>query len=463
MINKLYYGDNLTVLRELSNSSIDLIYLDPPFNSKKNYNLLFRDEKGSKSHAQIRAFHDTWKWDLNAERLWTEIIKSMDPSVINLLSALRQNLGTNSVMAYLVMLAPRLKELHRILKPTGSIFLHCDSTSSHYLKLLMDAIFLPTNFRNEIVWCYRQGGRSERYFPRKHDTIFFYSKSTSWTFNPNDIRIPYNGKGGYQTSGKGVVGSNGRTYLPNPEGKIPEDWWDIPAIPPMSKERIGYPTQKPVELLERIIKSCSNEGDVILDPFCGCGTTVVASEKLNRRWIGIDITHLAITLVKTRLEQFFGPRLRKYEVIGTPIDNDGAIALAKQDRYQFQWWALGLIGARPFDNNKKGPDGGVDGYIFFHTELQSSTVGKIVIQVKSGKVSPTTVRELATVRRQQNADIAVLLTLEAPTPGMIREAASEAFLHCLYDGQLYPRLQILTIEQVLEGKRVEFPKVKPSQ
>jgi site-specific DNA-methyltransferase (adenine-specific) len=461
MSNKLYFGDNLTVLRGLQDSFVDLIYLDPPFNSKKNYNLLFRNEKGNRSDAQIRAFHDTWKWDLNAERTWTEIISNMGPSVVNLLSALRQNLGTNSILAYLVMMAPRLKELHRVLKPSGSLFLHCDSTSSHYLKLLMDAIFLPIHFRNEIIWCYRQGGRSDKYFPRKHDTIFFYTKSNNWTFNSDNVRIPYHGNGGYQTSGKGVVNQNGRTYHPNPDGKIPEDWWDIPAIPPMSKERIGYPTQKPIELLERIINACSDEGDIVLDPFCGCGTTIVAAEKLNRNWIGIDITHLAITLVKTRLEQYFGPRLSKYEIIGAPIDTDGAKQLASHDRYQFQWWALGLIGARPLDNNKRGPDGGVDGYIYFHNELQSSIVGKIVIQVKSGKVNPTTIRELATVRRQQNADISVLLTLEEPSSTMNREAANEGFLHCLYDGQLYPRLQTITIKQALDGKTVEFPKVIP--
>ncbi|QNO14098.1 restriction endonuclease [Alkalicella caledoniensis] len=461
MINKLYYGDNLNILKVIPTGSIDLVYLDPPFNSKKDYNLLFKNESGLKSEAQIRAFSDTWKWDINAERTWSHIVSCMKPSTISLLSSLRQFMGENSVMAYLVMMAPRLDEMHRILKDTGSIFLHCDPTSSHYLKLLMDSIFLPENFRNEIVWCYRQGGRSTRHFPRKHDIILFYSKTDNWTFNPDSVRIPYHGTGGYQTSGNGVTNPNGRNYQPNPDGKIPEDWWDIPAIPPMSKERIGYPTQKPLDLLERIISSCSNEGDVILDPFCGCGTTIVAAEKLKRKWIGIDITNLAITLVLTRLEQFFGPRLSLYSIEGTPVDIDGAKTLASQDRYQFQWWALGLIGARPLENNKKGPDGGVDGFIFFNYELQSSRVGKVVVQVKSGKVSVTTIRELSTVRRNQDADIAVLLTLEPPTQGMKREAACEGFFTCLYDGRLYPRVQILTIEETLNGSKVDYPVVRP--
>lgn len=387
MTNKLYYGDNLVVLKGLPDESVDLIYLDPPFNSNKNYNILFENERGVASEAQIQAFNDTWKWDSTAEKTWAHILQTMDPSIVNLLTALRQHLGSNNVASYLVMMAPRLQELRRVLKPTGSIFLHCDPTSSHYLKLLMDAIFTPSNFRNEIAWCYRQGGRSNRFFARKHDTIFFYSKTDNWVFNADDIRVPYHGTGGYQTSGRGVTNPNGRTYLPNPKGKIPEDWWDIPAIPPMSEERIGYPTQKPLALLELIIKACSNEGQIVLDPFCGCGTTIVAAEKLNRNWIGIDITHLAITLVRTRLQQLFGSTLRGYEVSGVPVDVDGARALALQDRYQFQWWALGLIGARPFEPNRKGPDGGVDGYIYFNYEIQSARVGTIVVQVKSGKVN----------------------------------------------------------------------------
>lgn len=396
---------------------------------------------------------------MESEKAWVNIVEAFDPTIVSLLGALRQHLGSSSVMAYLVMMTPRLKELHRILKPTGSIFLHCDPTSSHYFKLLMDCIFSPSNFRNEIVWCYRQGGRGARHFARKHDTIFFYSKSNKWTFEASSIRVPYHGAGGYQTSGRGVKNKNGRTYLPNPEGKVPEDWWDIPAIPPMSQERIGYPTQKPLELLERIIKACSKEDQIILDPFCGCGTAIVAAEKLNRRWIGIDITHLAITLVKTRLEQYFGSRLHEFEIIGAPVDIEAAVSLANADRYQFQWWALGLIGARPFEGKRKGPDGGVDGYIFFNYEIQSSHIGKIVVQVKSGKVSVTAIRELSTVRRSRSAEIAVLLTLEPPTLNMTKEAACEGMLTCLLDGNLYPRVQILTIEQAINGQCVQYPKV----
>ncbi len=459
MKNKLYYGDNLVILGQLEDNSIDLVYLDPPFNSNKNYNLLFTNETGRVSDAQRHAFDDTWEWGLESEKTWVNIVETYDPNIVNLLAALRQHLGSSSVMAYLVMMTPRLKELHRVLKPTGSIFLHCDPTSSHYLKLLMDCIFSPSNFRNEIIWCYRQGGRGSKHFARKHDTIFFYSKSNNWTFEVNSIRIPYHGTGGYQTSGRGIRSKNGRTYHPHPEGKIPEDWWDIPAIPPMSKERIGYPTQKPLELLERIIQACSMDGQVVLDPFSGCGTAIVASEKLNRRWIGIDITHLAITLVRTRLEQYFGPRLHEFDILGAPVDLEGAISLANQDRYQFQWWALGLIGARPFEEKRKGPDGGVDGYIYFNYELRSSHIGKIIVQVKSGKVSVTTIRELASVRRSQKAEIGILLTLEPPTSNMLKEAACEGMFTCLLDGNRYPIIQIITIEQAINGQSVLYPKI----
>lgn len=453
MGNVLYYGDNLNILRkEIQNESIDLVYLDPPFNSNKDYNQIF-SEGGKKSEAQIIVFEDTWNWDNNVERQYFETVKYCgNDQVSRFLISMRELLGTSIMMSYLTMMAPRLIELHRVLKKTGTLFLHCDPSASHYLKLLLDAIFGYNRFRNEIVWCYRQGGRSNKMFGRKHDIIFFYSKSSkyNYTFNADDIRIPYHGTGGYQTSGKGVTNKNGKTYKPNPKGKIPEDWWDIPAIPPMSKERIGYPTQKPLSLLERIITACSNKNDIILDPFCGCGTAIVAAEKLGRKWIGIDITHLAITTIKDRLLNDFGFAIT-YTTKGEPIDLDGAKQLALNNRLEFQKWALSLIGIRNTSGMKKGADGGIDGIKYFE-DRDTHTLKKGIVQVKSGKVSVKDIRELHSVTEREQALLGLLITLNAPTRNMLQEAAGYGLISTS-NGRKYPKIQIIKIEELLSQNR----------
>ena len=293
--NTLFTHDNLFVLHGMNSEVADLIYLDPPFNSKRTYSAPI----GSKAAGS--SFKDMWTWrDINEAYL--ETLAGDYPEMVRYIENVGEIHG-KAMMSYLLYMAQRIIELHRILKPTGSFYLHCDPTASHYLKLLLDCIFGKENFRNEIVWCYRQGGRGKSHFARKHDIILFYARSDKNIFYSDATRVPYDGTGGYQTSGRGVTHKDtGKVYLPNALGKIPEDWWDIPTIPPMAKERTGYPTQKPLALLHRIIKASCPEGGVVLDPFCGCATTCVAAQQLGRKWVGIDIETKAVEVLVERLE-----------------------------------------------------------------------------------------------------------------------------------------------------------------
>jgi site-specific DNA-methyltransferase (adenine-specific) len=458
--NTLYYGDNLDILRKhISTDSIDLIYLDPPFNSKANYNVLYKEISGEFSDAQITAFEDTWHWGDNAEATFTEIIDTAPANVVKMITAFRSFIGNNDMMAYLTMMCIRLIELRRVLKDTGSIYLHCDPTASHYLKIVMDTIFDKGNYRNEIVWCY-YGASSpkQRQFPRKHDIIFWYSKSDSWVFNADDVRIPYaeSTLKRISTTPTSIFHGKRTERTANEKGKIVEDYWFIPAIVSTAKERLGYPTQKPEHLLERIIKATSNEGDIILDPFCGCGTTVTTSQKLNRNWIGIDITHLAINIIKLRLKSMFGIEPKKdYKVIGEPEDLTSAVALANQNRYQFQWWATSLIEAKPYGDKKKGKDTGIDGFIFFMDK--GHEVKRCIVSVKSGKVQPTDIRDLIGVLSRENADIGVFITLHEPSSGMIKDAVSAGYYRSQLSGKDYPKIQILTIEELLKGIKPKIP------
>jgi len=461
--NVLYYGDNLEILRKyIPESSIDLIYLDPPFSSKKDYNIIFKEATGELSAAQIKAFSDTWHWDKAAEDAFQDIINTAPPNVAKLIDAIIGGLGRNDVTAYLVMMAIRLVELHRVLKDAGSLYLHCDPTASHYLKMVLDQVFGPKNFRNEIVWAYtRPGTKRQRQFPRTHDTIFWYSKSSeSWMFYPDGIRIPYAqstlDRGKYSVATSKVTKGISKRVLPS-GGKCPEDWWQIPMIQGNAKERLGYETQKPVALLERIIKASSNEGDVVLDPFCGCGTALVAAQKLNRRWIGIDITHLAIAVMKSRLEESF-PGIQ-FEVIGEPQDVAGAKALAREDRYQFQWWALSRIKAKPFpEERRKGADKGIDGVIDFQDRDEVTgkpAMKRAVVSVKSGHVHVKDIRELKDIASRHA--MGVFITLEPPTKEMRTEAVSAGSYHSPLWDRDYPKIQILTIGELLQGKALDMP------
>lgn len=462
MENTLYYGDNLEILREyIPNESIDLIYLDPPFKSDQSYNILFKEKNGTDSTAQIKVFEDTWHWDQKAEETFIEITENAPKKVADLIIALRSFLGSNDMMAYLTMMAIRLVELYGVLKDTGSIYLHCDPTTSHYLKLLMDAVFGPKNFRNEIIWCYKRWPSKQDNFQKMHDVILRYSKSKDVIWNKlyedfteqTKKRI----KGGMKI--EHIVGESGKILIRPTNEKSPGvamcDYWNIPMIAGQARERLGYPTQKPEALLERIINASSNEDDIIFDPFCGCGTTITVAEKLKRKWIGIDITHLAISLMRHRLKDTFRDKAQ-YKVVGEPVDLKSAEALAKQDPYQFQWWATGLAGARPAESEKKkGSDKGIDGYIYFHDEYLKTK--KIIIQVKSGHVNPGQIRDLRGVIEREEAQVGVFITLQEPTSGMRKEALEAGYYKSPGWNRAYARLQTLTIKELLEGKDIDRP------
>jgi site-specific DNA-methyltransferase (adenine-specific) len=452
--NVLYYGDNLEVLRQhVRGGSVDLVYLDPPFKSNQDYNVLFAEQDGSRAAAQIKAFEDTWRWDQAAARSFEEVVEA-GGKVSQAMQAFRTFLGENDMLAYLSMMAPRLKTLRYVLKDSGSIYLHCDPTASHYLKMLMDAVFGVRNFRNEIVWCYAGGGIPKHDFPRKHDVILRYSKSGSYFYSP--IFRPYT-PGTLQRGRTKVKGKYAEIGL-RAEGTPVNDWWaDVPKITsPTDPEKLGYPTQKSQALLERIILASTQEGDTVLDPFCGCGTTVAAAQKLNRRWIGIDITYLAITLIRHRLKDTYGPAVEEvYEVVGEPVSAPDALALAHEDPYQFQWWALGLVGARPVEQ-KKGADKGIDGRLYFHDEAGGPTK-QIIFSVKAGHVSVAHLRDLRGVLDREGAQIGVVISMEEPTQPMRSESASAGFYHSPGWNKDYPRLQLLTVADLLGGKRIAYP------
>ncbi len=517
--NTLFYGDNLLILREhIPSESVDLIYLDPPFNSSRNYNVLFKDEHGTESEAQITAFEDTWHWNLAAEQTYTELLTEAPDHVAKMIESLRDFIGTNQMMAYLVMMATRLVELHRVLKPTGSLYLHCDPTASHYLKIILDTIFGPRNFHAEIAWK-RTAAHSDTKQGRKehghiHDVILFYTKSQSWTWNPvylsydkeyletayrhiepetgrryrldnltaakpgGDTSYEWHGVGPYkgrywayskekmeqfEREGRLVYSRSGipqyKRYLDEMPGVPLQDVW-IDITPTGGNERLGYPTQKPLALLERIIQASSNPGDIVLDPFCGCGTAIAAAQKLDRKWIGIDITHLSIALQKYRMEEMF-PGI-KFKVVGEPKDIGAAHQLANEDRYQFQWWSLSLIRARPVGGEegsregKKGSDKGIDGVIAFIDD-NTGKAKRVLVQVKSGHVNSSHIRDLKGTLQREQAAIGVFITLEEPTRDMLTEAASAGFYHSPGWNQNYPRIQIFTIEELLHNAEVKMP------
>jgi site-specific DNA-methyltransferase (adenine-specific) len=521
MTNKLFYGDNLDVLREhVRDESVDLVYLDPPFNSNANYNILFKSKTGDGSDAQIEAFEDTWHWNDKAEDAFDQLMRSGNTAAAEMLRAMRGFLGENDMMAYLAMMAIRLIELHRVLKPTGSLYLHCDPTASHYLKLLLDGIFGAERFKTEIVWK-RTSAHSNVYssYGDVTDIIFFYVKSSNYTWNqlyrsqsvndveaafPNvdsdgrrwrsenlrnpgvrpNLRYPYTAQNGitYQPHPNGWTVSqekmrefeaSGKLHFPvNPEGrlrrkyysdetpgiKLQNLWDDISAIGAQAQERLGYPTQKPLALLERIIAASSREGDVVLDPFCGCGTAVHAAQKLGRQWIGIDITHLAISLIEKRLKDAF-PGIA-FEVHGTPKDLASARDLAERDKYQFQWWAVSMVDALPFGGKKKGADGGIDGIIYFKPDGKRTE--KALVSVKGGgNVSVNMIRDLHSAMEREKAPIGVFITAALPTRPMETEAAAVGRFEDGF-GRTYPKLQIITLAELFQGKKPHIPFVDPA-
>jgi DNA modification methylase len=456
-MNTLYYGDNLDILRRYAtDESVDLIYLDPPFKSNQDYNVLFAEQDGTRSAAQIKAFEDTWQWDTVAASAYQEVVEG-GGRVADALRAFRLLLGDTDMLAYLAMMSPRLIELKRVLKPGGSLYLHCDSTAGSHLRLLCDAVFGTNCFQNEIVWSYRRWPTPATYFQRMHDVILFYSKGPKTkTFNveyePNSPSYEKRFKGKTQMLDP-ETRTRKITLEEDSKGLPRRDVWELSIIAGYKKERLGYPTQKPETLLARIIEASSNEGDMVLDPFCGCGTTIAVAERLNRQWIGIDITHLAITLIKHRLLDAFG-KGTEYEVIGEPVSLADAGTLAAQDPYQFQWWALGLVGARPVEQ-RKGADKGIDGRLYFHDEPK--TTKQVLFSVKAGSLHANYVRDLRGVVEREGAEIGVLISLDQPTKPMRTEAASAGFYKAPW-GKDYARLQLLTVADLLAGKTVDFPR-----
>jgi len=515
--NLLCYGDNLAFLKDFDDECVDLIYLDPPFNSQQSYNVLFKEATGTPAAAQIKAFEDTWRWDMAANVAYTEIgtDRSMPTPLVELMRTLMNFLRPSPMMAYLVQMAVRLVQMHRVLKPTGSLYLHCDPTASHYLKVILDAIFGPRSFRNEVVWkrttAHSDAKQGRKGFGCLTDVIFYFTKSDDFVFNPQ--YGPYDER---YLKKYGHVDSNGRHYRldnltgpggaakGNPEyevmgvkrhwryskkkmerligegrvvqtrpGSVPQYkryldempgrpvqnlWDDISPINSQAQERLGYPTQKPLELLKRIVAASSNPRDVVLDPFCGCGTTIDAVETLNRehpdqpprRWIGIDITHLAINLIKHRLTRF--DPAPEFDVVGEPASTSGARALAQQDPFQFQFWALGLVGARPLGGKpRKGADRGIDGVRYFQDEQRKGALvtKPMLVQVKSGKVKSGDVRDFVGTLTREKAEMGVFITLEKPTAAMKKEAASAEMYLSPWDNHHYPRVQLLTVEELL--------------
>ncbi len=475
--NRLYFGDNLDILRDtkyIPDGSVDLIYLDPPFKSNADYNVLFTESSGQQSAAQVTAFEDTWHWihkDNESENALWEVVNDAPFKLSKLLESMYAFVGGSDMLAYLTMMAPRLVELHRVLKETGSIYLHCDPTASHYLKLLMDSVFGSRNFRNEIIWHYRKWPTGKFSFQRNHDIILFYSKSQdrSRVFNQLYMERAASTLKRFGTA-KIVSGhdENGQRVPSQVEsqdsvGVRQDDVWEIGRVPPIKQL---FPTQKPDALLERIIKASSNEGDVVLDPFCGCGTAIITAERLNRRWLGIDITHLAVTLIRHRLHDTFKDDLKPNEVLGQPQDVASAQALAidseNSGRYQFEWWALGLVDARPAQDRKKGADSGIDGYINFFDD-NSRKAKRVVVQVKSGQVTRNQIATLNSDRQREKAEIGLFITLQPPTRPMEAEAASAGlYTPEHFPDSHYPRIQILTIEELLSSTRqAEYPRLAP--
>jgi site-specific DNA-methyltransferase (adenine-specific) len=554
----LYYGDNLDILRRyLRDETVDLVYLDPPFNSAQNYNAFFHEKDGTDAASQIHAFEDTWHWDIETKKAY-DAVTEQPGKVSDVMQAFYTFLGGNDMMAYLTMMSSRLVELRRVLKPTGSLYLHCDPTASHYLKLLCDAVFGPDNYRNEISW--------KRSQPKSHTTINFsncrdiilrYAKTQDAVFNKvfgkhdpdyiekfyrftdpagrryrlGDITNPNKNRpnltyeflgvnrvwrwtkermqkayeqGLIYQSKPGSVPQEKR-YLDEMEGQpLSDDWGDIEHLHGANAEALGYPTQKPVALLERIIQASSNPGDVVLDPFCGCGTTIDAAEKLGRDWIGIDVTQLAISLIKNRLQDTYGHRMKFVSgtaqgragsplpadggasvpasrlvsslappqdsgahgvtrptesivrIIGEPTTPNEAATLAEDDKYQFQWWALGLVGARPVEQ-KKGADHGIDGKILFRDDPKAAKPEQIIIQVKGGKTGVKDVRDLRGVLDREQAAIGILISLQPATGPMETEAASAGFYEHKTNRQKYPRLQLRTVKELMEGQGIERP------
>lgn len=528
MTNRLFYGDNLEVMRRhIADASVDLVYLDPPFNSNATYSHIFHSPDGKVAQSQIEAFEDTWEWGESAVDAYNDVLRSGNTDLAEMLRAMRGFLKENAMMAYLAMMAVRLIELHRVLKPTGSLYLHCDPTASHYLKLILDGVFGADNFRNEIIWRRTSSSNNPRRWGPVHDVVFFYSRSAAFAWNA--IKMPLSQayldvkyrhtdeRGTYRLSDltaagtrTGDSGKPWRGFDPANTGRhwgVPTAivaalagdatlssqakldlldqhnyiYWtpgragkpgfpqlkrymtdgqpiqdvvdDIPPLNSQAQERLGYPTQKPQALLERIVAASSNPGDVVLDPFCGCGTAVHAAEKLGRQWIGIDITVLSINLIEKRLRDAF-PGIQ-FETVGLPADTESAQQLADSRPHDFQFWITDRIGGQAYQGGKKGMDRGIDGFVYFTGHDRGTE--RAIVSVKAGRnVGPAMVRDLKGVMEREKAPMGIFVCAATPTPEMKREAAA-ADSYDAADGRSYPRVQIFTLKDLFDGLQPRVP------
>lgn len=530
-MNTLYYGDNLEIMRKISDETIDLIYLDPPFNSKKVYNVIFKDKIGTDAPAQIEAFTDSWSWSPDVQDTYDELmLGNYSADLKNIMEAFDKFMHKSNLMAYLTMMAIRFVEFHRILKPTGSIYLHCDTTANHYLKILMDQVFGVKNFKNEIVWKRTFAHNDPIRFGRNADRLLFYTKTENYTFNvvfteynteyikkfyihedkvgkyqkvlltgpginPNDpvwknyhpsqakrhwsvpkrIVSKLVGEEKIKTlsttekldllhdNGYIVFSKNGiprfKQYLHEMIG-VPaqEIWTDIPPISSQAKERLGYPTQKPITLLERIVNASSNPDDIIFDPFCGCGTAIIAAETLRRKWIGIDITHLAVALMKKRLKDNFNLKAYEdYDVIGEPRSVSAAKELAEHSKSQFEFWAVSLVGGQPY-KSKGGGDTGIDGFLYFKD--YEGKLHKIIIEIKGGGYQPKDIRALHAVMQREKAPLSLLIALKQPTKGMLEDTVAFGKWQIPGSKHKYPVMQIFTIEEYFDKRLPDLPDTK---
>ena len=519
-VNRLYYGDNLTIMRDnIGSESVDLIYLDPPFNSQRTYNLIYKQLTGLPVPEQEEAFCDAWEMDAEKEELARNMPVvlaqyGVDDDVVMFWQAWIKALRSSQprLLAYLVYMTYRLFEMRRILKPRGSIYLHCDPAASHYIKVMMDGVFGHTNFRSEIIWKRTSAHSSAKRYGPVHDTILFYSKSDRYTWN--NLYMPYdqsyldefythldpsgrrwrrsdltgagtrNGETGQSWRGIDVTSKGrhwaypprdleemdkaGKIHWPAKKGGMPmlkryadegkgvplqDVWTDLPPIHNLAAERLGYPTQKPLALLDRIIKASTNEGDVVFDPFAGCGTAIYAAHLNNRYWLGCDIAILSVQIVRDVLLKRYGLQEdEEYKVSGVPLSVEGARELFDHDKRQFQHWVVELAGG--FCNKKQSGDEGVDGRIWFdtHTGLRN-----MVLSVKGGgQLNPSFIREVrGTMEADPTAEMAGFICMEKPTKGMVQEAAKAGMYK--YLGKEYPRLQIRTVEELLDDRTFDTP------
>lgn len=430
--NALYYGDCLEWMSRWDDRSVDLIYLDPPFNSQADYNILFGRTEGG---AQYKAFTDIWTWDDAAADRLSSFRNAIARPAHSAIVGLESMLGPSGMLSYLTYMAERMEHCHRLLKDTGTLYLHCDPKASHYLKPLLDGIFGPRNFRNEIIWCYRGGGRPRRDFARKHDVIYRYSKSELYTFYADEVRIAYQAEGQNRKDDSmwGKHKGSNKVYKPHPLGKIPEDWWPIDALNSNSPERMGYPTQKPIKLLERIIKASSTKDYIVLDPFCGCGTTIAAARRLSRQWIGIDIDAFAVDIIRERLKD---PAIVAH---GIPADLEAARLLAKERPFAFETWAVRRL-AVFVPNTKQVADGGVDGRGTIWEQPEGYLSKLALAQVKGGGFNLGSLRDFGHVIERDSAGLGCYLTLDRiDTTGARTETARMGSVRI--DGISYPRMQ----------------------